>query len=56
MKKKKERKCLLPLTGDTKTTHREVCQNEEFIETQVPKLKVYFKKILKLFTKETTLI
>lgn len=38
--------------GDTKTTHSEVCQNEEFMETQVPKLKFYFKNI-GVFMKET---
>lgn len=35
---------VITFTVDTKTTHREVCQNAEFIETQVPKLKTCFKK------------
>ena len=40
-------------SSDTKTTHSEGCQSEGFMETQVPKLKVYFLNI-RIFLKETT--
>lgn len=32
-------------TSDTNTTWSDVCQNEEFTKAQVPKLKVYLKKL-----------
>lgn len=40
-------------SSDTKTTHSEVYQSEEFMEIQVPKLKIYFLNI-RIFLKETT--